>query len=584
MRDSKLISERTRHSGAAAGPAPARAGAALLLLVAAVLASSTASAKAPDASNANLKLNLIWTNDVHGHVAPEGATFMNPNFPPPLGGGASAAAYVGQVRSALAADPRSGLLLVEAGDTWQGAPVGTLTQGGVMVEYYKDLDYDAVVPGNHEFDKGEKIPIGMSEKMGRKFLCANLFRTGTDSLADWVEPYRIVQRAGLRIGLVGATTPGTKYMAFEENIAGLDFRPILPEVEKWRDYLKNVEKVDLVFAIVHEGLPFDADVTWKDLLARERQGENIRDNIQGGMDLAHVLYGVPVLVAGHTHRGYREPWIDPVTHAMVLESFGNGSSLGHIELEIDPKTKDIVGWRAPRNEGLLVTLFEDEWWPDEDMEGRLRPYIETAQAGLDVKVGSSRVELTRRGGTNSPMGNLVTQSMLAEANADFAFLNLGGLRTDLPAGDITAGDLLRVLPFENSLVIVKMPGRTIRQILERKSRRSSSGIAFAGATVVVDPDAPDGERVRELLIGGEPVDPDKIYRVATTDYLLQGNSGLSMLAQIPPDQVDYTMVADRTMVQRYLEAHSPVSPRVDDRWRERKGAQQAEYLRSGTLP
>jgi 2',3'-cyclic-nucleotide 2'-phosphodiesterase (5'-nucleotidase family) len=290
------------------------------------------------------------------------------------------------------------------------------------------------------------------------------------------------------------------------------------------------------------------------------------------------------MVGGHTHRGYRDPWIDPVTQAMVLETFGNGSSLGHIVLEFDRDTKQIVGWTSPRRDGVLITLFEDEWWPEEETAARLRPFIDTAQKGLDVKVGTSRVELSRRGGSNSPMGNLVTDAMRAETQADFAFTNLGGLRADLPAGDVTVGEMLRVLPFDNSLVVVQMPGRVIRQIFERKSGRGSSGIAQSGAQVVVDPDAPQGDRVRELLIGGQPIDPDKRYRVATTDYLMEGNSGLDFLAQIPPDQVEYTMVIDRNALTRYLEKHSPVAPRIDDRWKERRGAEPAAYLRGWTLP
>src|SRR5678815_100033 len=137
-----------------------------------------------------------------GHVAPEGATFMNPNFPPPLGGGSSAATYIQKIRAEGAGDPNAGVLLVDAGDVWQGAPVGTITQGTVMEEYFKTLDYDVVVLGNHEFDKGKDVPIRMSRAMNRPFVCANIFLTGTDSLPDWVEPYRIVNRAGLRIGIV----------------------------------------------------------------------------------------------------------------------------------------------------------------------------------------------------------------------------------------------------------------------------------------------------------------------------------------------------------------------------------------------
>ncbi len=551
-----------------------------LALVLVVATGAIAAQPAPG----EIRVHLLWTNDVHGHVGPEGATFMNPQFPPPLGGGASAAAYVDKLRGRIVDDPRQTLLLVDAGDTWSGAPVGSITQGRVMEQYFRSLGYDAVVPGNHEFDKGEAVPIRMATGMGQKFLCANLFKDGTDSLASWVEPYRIVNRGGLRIGIIGVTTPATTSMAFDKNIAGLDFRPVLPEIERWRDHLYGVQKVDFVIVVVHEGLPYDAQVEWKALQDRIAAGEDIRANVRSAMDLAHVLERVPVIVGGHTHRGYREPWIDPLTQTMVLESFGNGSSLGHIILKVDPGTKTIVGWETPRRDGVLVTLFEDEWWPEEAAAADLKPFIETAERGLDVKVGTSRVELTRRGGSNSTLGNLITQALQEETGADLAFVNQGGLRTDLPAGDIDMGDLLRVMPFDNSVVVVQMQGRMIRDIFERKSRRSSSGIVQSGATVVVDPDAPDGERVKELLIKGAPLDPAKIYRVATTDYLLQGNSGLSMLAQIPPDQVDYTMVADRTMVQHYLEAHSPVAPRVDERWRERKGAQQAEYLRNWTLP
>jgi 5'-nucleotidase/UDP-sugar diphosphatase len=420
--------------------------------------------------------------------------------------------------------------------------------------------------------------------MKHKFVCANLFKEGTSDLVDWVEPYRIIERAGVRIGVVGAVTPGTKHMAFAENIAGLDFGEILPAIEKWRDHLYQVEKVDVVFAVVHEGLPFDAEKAWQDLVEREKRGEDIRQDVRGAMDLAHVLTGVPVIVGGHTHRGYAKPWIDPVTQVMVLETFGNGSSLGHVVLNFDRPTKQVIGWDAPLRDGVLVTLFEDQWWPEYDTAEALRPFIETTQKGLDVKVGTSRAELTRRGGSNSPMGNLVTDSMREETSADLAFTNLGGLRTDLPQGTLTVGDLLRVLPFDNSLAVVQMSGRTIRQIFDRKGRRNSSGIAQSGAQVVLDPDAPEGERVRELLIGGQPVQPDKMYRVTTTDYLMEGNSGLDFLAKTPPDQVDYTQTIDRAALANYLEKNSPVNPRIDDRWRERPGAPEADYLKSWTLP
>src|SRR6188474_3698192 len=115
----------------------------------AVLPAAAQNYEAAPATSNRIRLHLIYTNDIHGHVAPEGATFMNPNFPPPLGGGASAATYIQKIRAEVAGDPNAGVLLVDAGDVWQGAPVGTITQGTVMEEYFKTLDYDVVVLGNH---------------------------------------------------------------------------------------------------------------------------------------------------------------------------------------------------------------------------------------------------------------------------------------------------------------------------------------------------------------------------------------------------------------------------------------------------
>lgn len=307
-----------------------------------------------------LRLHLMWTNDIHGHVGPEPARFMNPDFPPPLGGGASAANYVNAVRASIADDPNQGLLLVDAGDTWQGAPEGSLTEGRIMETYFSAMRFDAVTVGNHEFDRGKEIPIRMSEAMHAKFVCANLYKAGTDEHVDWVEPYRIVEKAGLRVGIIGVITPHTAAMAFEEHIEGLDFGPLVPSIEKYRDILVQQEGVDLVVALMHEGLPYDPEEGWKSLTERVKAGVDLREHPRGAMDIAHVVEGVPIMVGGHTHRGYRQPWIDPVTQAMVFESFGNGSSIGHAVLLIDPVTKQVLGYESPRRDGTLITLFEDE--------------------------------------------------------------------------------------------------------------------------------------------------------------------------------------------------------------------------------
>lgn len=218
------------------------------------------------------------------------------------------------------------------------------------------------------------------------------------------------------------------------------------------------------------------------------------------------------------------------------------------------------------------------------MQKELQPYIDEARSGLDVVVGRSSVELSRRGGPLSRMGILVTESMRAAVDADFAFSNTGGLRSDLSAGNLTVGDLMRVLPFGNGLAVFEADGELIRQIFERKSGRNSSGIAFSGVKAVVDPDAERGYRVLELTLeDGTPVVPGQSYRLVTSDFLMEGNSGLDFLAEIPPDRVNYTGILIREAMSRYIEANSPVNPRSDDRWKENVGGEAAPYLLRGPV-
>ena len=169
-------------------------------------------------------------------------------------------------------------------------------------------------------------------------------------------------------------------------------------------------------------------------------------------------------------------------------------------------------------------------------------------------------------------------------STDFAFQNLGGLRANLSAGAITGRDVFAVLPFGNELLLVKMRGTMIRRIIERKLRGQSSGIVVSGAAVTFDKTRPDWDRVVTLTVGGEPWDPDRIYTAVCTNFLMEGNSGLDFLTSIPAEDVTPTQITTAESLLRHLELHSPVRPRIDDRWIERVGQPQADYLKARYLP
>ena len=557
----------------------------LRLLASACLVVVLGAAAAPVPAAEPVRLHLLWTNDVHGHIAPEPAKFMNPDFPPPLGGGASAARYIGEV-TAEAKAAGDLVLLMDVGDMFQGTPIGNKTRGSAVIEYMNAIGYAFAVPGNHDFDMGRENTERLARQSKFPWLAANLVDKATGRCVDWAQPTLMLQLGAVRLGVIGIITPGTAHMSFPKNIEGLEFLDMVATVERYRDELK-AQGADLICLAIHEGLPYDANAGWASLVASQDEAERSQEGAfgsnysRGGMNLMELVNKVPGIdfaVGGHTHRGYVKPWIDPQNHTLCFESFGNGSSLGHVVLEIDPATRSLVGWKGADKNGTLITLFEDEIWPDPATTEVIRPHHEAAEADMGKVIGASSVPLGRGNAGANLVANLVCDAMRERFSADLAVQNAGGLRADLPAGDLTTRDIFSVLPFGNELEIVTMDGRMVRRLIESRVAGQGGGILLSGARVAVDPTRPDWDRVVELEIGGQPWDPDRQYDVVITDFLMQGNSGLDFLTTIGPDRITPTGVSQAEAVEDYVTRNSPVRPRLDDRWVEKPGQPQAAYL------
>lgn len=539
-----------------------------------------------------LRIHLLWTNDLHGHIAPEPARFMNPEFPPPLGGAASAAGYIKQVRERAAAAGES-VLLVDVGDIFQGTPIGNLTEGRAVIEYFNAIGYDFVVPGNHEFDFGQEVLENLVEMSEFPWVVANLVEEDTGQVVPWARPALMLHVQGVKIGVIGIITTGTAAMSFPEHIAGLEFLPMAPTIARYRDLLRE-RGADLIFLAIHEGLPYDPDEGWRRIAGVDpadtegefqgRYGTNYSGGAPNLMELVNMVPGIDFAVGGHTHRGYPEPWIDPVNHTMCFETFGNGSSIGHAVLLVDRQTRQLVGWEPSHDRGTLITLFEDQLWPDQEIADVIAPYVAETEREMSRVVGRTAVALTRGGAGSSVMGNLVADAMRERFDADFSFQNLGGVRADLPPGPITAGDVFSVLPFGNELVVVQMDGRMLRRVIERRVSGRAAGLYVSGVHVAYDTGRPDYDRVVTLEVRGEPWDPDRTYRVVLTNFLLEGNSGFDFLTTIPPEAVMPTNVRTAEALEWYLQREGTVRPRVDDRWVEVRNQPQAPYLAAEYLP
>jgi 2',3'-cyclic-nucleotide 2'-phosphodiesterase (5'-nucleotidase family) len=247
--------------------------------------------------------------------------------------------------------------------------------------------------------------------------------------------------------------------------------------------------------------------------------------------------------------------------------------LGQVTIEVDPQTKTLSGYSLPAVDGSLVTLFEDEFCPLAEVCVRVDSLIAEAEKGMDEPIGRTLTTLHRGDAATNLMGFVTVDAMRERTGADFAFTNLGGVRAEISEGEITRRDIFDVLPFGNRVVVVSMTGEFLKTIMEWRVKGLRAGVIMSGAKIVFSRNRPDFDRITTFEIGGQTLDPNRIYRVATTDYIAQGNIGLEVMKTIPQDDIYFTGVMVRSMVESYVRNHTPLDPRIDGRWTEDNSAE-----------
>ncbi len=508
-------------------------------------------------------LVVAHTNDVHGGVDSSEATFMNPEFPPQLGGGASAARLIQYLRGYCKASGK-GFLLLDTGDIFQGTLVGTKSKGEAVMRYMNAVGYDAWVLGNHEFDLGRDVPEALMKQAEFPTLSANVYDTTNGVHTYFARPTLLKDFGAMKVGIVGITTGGTVREAFKENIRNLYFAPEVTALTSQKDSLR-AQGADIVIAACHLGLPFDRWQAWDELEQHEKEGWT-SDYARNSFELARRVPGIDVLFAGDIHVGYETPWVDPVTHTPCFQGYGRGTNLLVVELVFDLDTKKLVKWKNLDDEGTLITLLSDRFPRDRKIAETIDTVAARVETGFNEKIGEAIIPITRSGESESLLGNLICDAMQWKLKGDLAITNKGGVRTDLPSGIITPRDVFNVLPFDNTLGAVQVSGQFLKDLIEEKVAYGGSGLYISGLRVKVDRSRPPGDRVVSLEIGSKPVDPNATYRLVTTDYLLEGNSGMEKLAALRSQAAVETGVYMRDAVLEYIKEFSPLQPKLDGRW------------------
>ena len=480
---------------------------------------------------------IFSTNDTHGRLLPAVQSWSEGR---PVGGSAALAAYVAQER---AAQPDCPLFVVSGGDIMQGTPISNLTDGRSTIEAMNGIGYDAVSIGNHEFDWGVDILVERVDDADFAMLGANIYLKDTDRHPEWVEPWTIVERDGVRVGFIGMTTPSTPIVARPSLVADFDFRPIAEALDRYIPVVREAG-VDFVVAVMHEGA-FCEDDSGRPVC----EGEALEA-------LAQTTARYDYAVTGHTHSRVETE----VRGVPVIQSFANTTAygLGRIDRSAD-------GDVSARRLGIRQA-WADEIAPDPDVERLVGSYSAEISDIVDRIIVSLPEALPAPRDGDFPLGRIVADAQRRASGADVALMNNGGIRRSLPAGPITWADLFELQPFNNMLVRHTMPGALLLRALEHSVRDGDVDLHASGITIRYDPDASYGERILEVTFDdGSSLRAEDRYEVTVNDFISGGGGGYTMFAEA--EVIEPMEVADLAALIAFLEAQpQPLRIPRDPRW------------------
>jgi len=498
-------------------------------------------------------LNILHTNDVHGGIAPAEASFMNPDFPPGIGGGAWIATYVDHVRQQCESSGEYSLL-IDCGDIWQGTPVGNYNSGEFMMEWMNSMDYDMMTLGNHDFDHGADVALRNAELADFPVICTN-FLTDDGDIPDPVLPRIILDIGGLDIAFIGVATSDTYGLVDPELLEGYVIAPELPAVQNAVEEAR-AQGADLVVLVSHLGQPPDPERYTERVYEAWANGEDyIKDFAYNSAELTCIVPGIDLIVSGHTHVALSEPWVNPLNHTIVVQGYANGTGIGHIRLAIDTETGTIIGYDMPDGEEY-ISLLHDRFWPDMEQYEEVNGFREIAEAGMDSVIGEAVSEIPR-GTSEHPLGRLMSDAIRSATGADVGLLNRGGIRAAIPRGPITQRIIYTAIPFEEDLFILQLTGTELLEILETGMQGRRRDMEISGFTCLRNQANPDGSKIENPMVNGVPLDPMGEYTLATTGYLAQGNVGYEIMLQHEPS---YTGVTLLKAVTDYIATESPIEP------------------------
>ena len=551
----------------------------LFPLLVAALACAPSPAKAAVPSQGR-RLTIVAINDTHGALLEVAAPkWIASSTESEIGGADWFGGYLEAIR-AEAKEHGGAVIVLDAGDAFQGTLISNRFQGRSVTDVYNALGVTAAALGNHEFDFG--IPV-LKERIAQArypILAANVFLKGTRQRPDWLRPSTIVDAGGIRVGIIGLATVETPLTTNPALIAGIDFVEGGAAAAQEADLLRSRgATVVVISAHAGPGPP-------------ENEIQRIAEAVRGKVD---------AIASGHHHVSIGPPPL-VVENVPIVQSGSKLQAFSVIELALDANGRvtsfAVNEGSLPRSGGPQAILHtyrgQPAQWrgrriePDARVAAILRSYDREVRALRETLIGETRVDL-RKGSGNDLLGNLTSDALRSGAGgglkAQFALQNAGGLRiSEIPAGPITFGQIFDLYPFDNEQVVVSLRAIEVRNALEAVLHHGKGPMRVSGLRYSIDWEkfgagsdpkgAPDGAIVVRMVDdGGRVLCETKsctrhacqstcasgTYTVSVTDFLVSGGDGLTMPQGAPKRS---RRVLARDIVVAYVKEHRPLTKEV----------------------
>ena len=496
-------------------------------------------------ASAEYSLTILHTNDFHARFEPI-SEYDGPCAPEDNTAGACFGGTARLVTAIEAAKARhDNWILVDGGDQFQGTLFYTYYKGAMSAEMMNMLGYDGMTVGNHEFDDGPEVLASFMSAIDFPILMSNADVSAEPLLAGKLAKSTVIERGGERIGLIGLTPEDTDELAAPG--PNVTFSDPSAAVQAEVDAL-TADGVNKIVVLSHSSYAVDQVV-------------------------AQNTTGVDVIVGGHSNTllGDMEraegPYPTMVGDTAIVQAYAYGKYLGELDVTFDddgvvtsasgaPVLIDASVEENPDTVARIVELAK----PLEEIRNKVVAQTEQPIGG-DREVCRAQV---------CEMGVLIADAMLdrvKDQGIDVAIQNGGGIRASIDAGEVTMGEVLTVLPFQNTLSTFKVDGAAILAALENGVSQVEEGAGrfpqVSGMTFAFDPEAEVGSRISDVTIAGAPLEPKKVYGVVSNNYVRNGGDGYAMFVDAL-DAYDYGPdVAEVTA--EYLAANGPYAPFTDDR-------------------